>query len=77
MELFTKLHDDGQTVVLVTHEPDISTYAERVVLFLDGNMVSDRRQTPVRHQIESDGTIAAVVAPETTAIGADESAAPE
>jgi putative ABC transport system ATP-binding protein len=34
------------TVVLVTHEPDIAAYAERVVTFRDGHILSDERQTP-------------------------------
>ncbi len=34
------------TVVLVTHEDEISTWASRVVRFRDGRVVSDERQTP-------------------------------
>jgi len=34
----------GITIVLVTHEPDIAAYAERVVTFRDGEIVSDVRQ---------------------------------
>jgi putative ABC transport system ATP-binding protein len=48
MELFIRLHDQGQTVILVTHEPDIAEYAHRVVAFLDGLIVRDERQTPRR-----------------------------
>jgi len=42
MELITGLNRDaGLTVLMVTHEADIADYAERVVTFLDGKIVSD------------------------------------
>jgi putative ABC transport system ATP-binding protein len=53
MELFIRLHDAGQTVILVTHEPDIAEYAHRVVTVLDGLIVEDRRQTPRRLDTEA------------------------
>jgi putative ABC transport system ATP-binding protein len=43
MELFCGLHEQGITVVLVTHDPAIAKYAQRVVTFADGNIVSDSR----------------------------------
>ncbi|MBD3166077.1 ATP-binding cassette domain-containing protein [bacterium] len=46
MELFGKLHDAGNTIVLVTHEEDIALYAHRVVRLLDGRIYSDERQEP-------------------------------
>ena len=36
MNIFSKIHEDGNTVVLVTHEEDISKYAKRVIRFRDG-----------------------------------------
>ncbi len=48
MELFIRLHDQGQTVIVVTHEPDIAKYAHRVTRFLDGRLVRDERQEPQR-----------------------------
>jgi putative ABC transport system ATP-binding protein len=47
MALFQELNRDGATVVIVTHEPDIAAYAGRLIRFLDGQVLSDRRQTPV------------------------------
>jgi putative ABC transport system ATP-binding protein len=41
MKLLTGLRDDGITVVLVTHEPDIAAYAERVISMRDGKIESD------------------------------------
>ena len=31
----------------MTHEPDIAAYANRLIRFLDGHVVSDRRHSPV------------------------------
>jgi len=42
MELFTQLNrDEGITIVLVTHEPDIAAYAKRLVRFVDGRITHD------------------------------------
>jgi putative ABC transport system ATP-binding protein len=44
MALFQELNDDGITILLVTHEPDIALYAKRVVEMRDGRI---RRDQPV------------------------------
>jgi putative ABC transport system ATP-binding protein len=41
MELFGKIHSGGNTVILVTHEEEISQYAHRVVRLKDGNIETD------------------------------------
>ena len=41
MSLFDELHAKGNTIVLVTHEPDIAEYAHRVVHIRDGEIASD------------------------------------
>jgi putative ABC transport system ATP-binding protein len=41
MKLLTELNQQGMTVVLVTHEPDIATWARRKLVFRDGVMVED------------------------------------
>ena len=48
MGIFQELRESGITVVLVTHEPDISAYAARVVTMKDGRVLSDQRQEPRR-----------------------------
>jgi putative ABC transport system ATP-binding protein len=42
MAVFQRLNDDGKTVVVITHEPDIAEYAKRIVVFRDGRVVEDR-----------------------------------
>jgi putative ABC transport system ATP-binding protein len=42
MQIFQHLNDDGLTIVLVTHEPDIAEYASRIVAFRDGRVRGDR-----------------------------------
>ncbi len=42
MRVFGSLHAQGQTVVLVTHEPDIAAHAHRVVVLRDGKVDTDR-----------------------------------
>jgi putative ABC transport system ATP-binding protein len=42
MRVFGDLHAAGQTVIMVTHEPDIAAHAERVVVLRDGRVESDR-----------------------------------
>ncbi|MDP3832633.1 MAG: ABC transporter ATP-binding protein [Hydrogenophaga sp.] len=51
MRLLTELNGQGITVVLVTHESDIAAWAERRLVFRDGLVVEDVRQTPVRHPV--------------------------
>src|SRR4249920_853860 len=42
MNIFSKIHSEGNTVVLVTHEEDISNYARRVIRLRDGVIESDK-----------------------------------
>ena len=42
MEVFASLHAAGQTVIMVTHEPDIAAHAARVVVLRDGRVETDR-----------------------------------
>jgi putative ABC transport system ATP-binding protein len=43
MRVFAELHAQGQTIVVVTHEPSIAAHAERVVVLRDGRLDSDTR----------------------------------
>lgn len=43
MELFSQLHDEGATVVVVTHEENIAEFTDRIIRFRDGRIISDHR----------------------------------
>ncbi len=48
MDVLTKLNrEQGITVIVVTHDPDVATYADRIVTFRDGVIVSDTRKEGV------------------------------
>jgi putative ABC transport system ATP-binding protein len=47
LALFQRLHREGLTIVMVTHESDVAAHAGRVVTFRDGRIVSDVRQAPL------------------------------
>lgn len=55
MGIFQQLNDQGKTVILVTHEPDIAEYAKRVIRFRDGEVVEDvqveQRRIPVAGRV--------------------------
>ena len=44
MALIDQVHDAGQTVIMVTHEPDIAAHCRRVIRLDDGRVAEDRRQ---------------------------------
>lgn len=53
MELFSQLHDEGATVVVVTHEEDIAAFTERIIRFRDGQIISDKKN-PKRRMTEEE-----------------------
>jgi putative ABC transport system ATP-binding protein len=42
MALFQELHAEGATILIVTHEPEISTYTERIIELRDGRVIRDQ-----------------------------------
>lgn len=42
MELFQKLNDEGVSVLMITHDPDIAAHAKRVVMIRDGELQEKR-----------------------------------
>jgi putative ABC transport system ATP-binding protein len=44
MRVFEELSSSGQTVIMVTHEPDIAAHARRVVVLRDGRISSDEKR---------------------------------
>jgi putative ABC transport system ATP-binding protein len=51
MDLFQKLHDAGNTIIMVTHEDDIAHYAHRIIRLRDGLVESDEKNENVRAAI--------------------------
>jgi len=55
MELFARLHADGNTVVMVTHDEETAKHAQRVLRMQDGMIISDQRvvRTPAAISFET------------------------
>jgi putative ABC transport system ATP-binding protein len=51
LRLFERLHSEGNTIILVTHDRDVANYAHRVISIRDGKIASDER---TRAQLSSD-----------------------
>ncbi|WP_312813485.1 ABC transporter ATP-binding protein [Sedimentibacter sp.] len=47
MEIFKSLNNDGTSVILVTHEPEIAKFADRVIVFRDGVIIEDSQKEGV------------------------------
>ena len=45
--LFQKLHQEGRTIIFVTHNPDIANYSSRNILLKDGKVISDTVNTNI------------------------------
>ena len=41
MGVFARLHESGNTIIVVTHEPDVAAYAHRVISIRDGQVEKD------------------------------------
>lgn len=52
MDLFQHLHDDGNTIIMVTHEEDISHYAHRIIRLRDGLVEKDELNKQIRSTTE-------------------------
>jgi putative ABC transport system ATP-binding protein len=43
MQIFQKLNEEGHTIVMITHEPDIAQHAGRIITIRDGNIIDDKK----------------------------------
>jgi putative ABC transport system ATP-binding protein len=46
MHIFQELNEEGTTIVMVTHEPEMAAYTKRIVHFRDGKIIEDEKVTP-------------------------------
>ena len=56
MAIFEKLNDEGHTIVMITHEPDIAEHAKRIIFIRDGKIVKDsinhnRRSSSIKKEV--------------------------
>jgi putative ABC transport system ATP-binding protein len=52
MDIFTKLNQEGTTIILVTHENDIAEFAKRIIVFKDGDIISDKPNVKQKERME-------------------------
>lgn len=48
MEIFEKVHNNGNTIIIVTHEPDISEHAHRIIKLRDGEIEEDEMNQSIK-----------------------------
>ena len=56
MRVFSGLSDQGQTVIMVTHEPDIAAHARRVIVLRDGVVETDERKENFHQRLATHGS---------------------
>jgi putative ABC transport system ATP-binding protein len=64
MAVLQELHRGGLTIVLVTHEPDIAQYAQRILTFRDGLVVGDE---PVKDRLDARAVLESLTPPRQAA----------
>lgn len=52
LELILKLNEQGNTIVLITHDPHIAAHANRVITLRDGEILSDVRKAPMLQETQ-------------------------
>ncbi len=52
MDIFQQLNEKGSTIVMVTHEPDISQFAKSMIVFKDGSIISNSEVVQRKHATE-------------------------
>ncbi|NPD44211.1 MULTISPECIES: ABC transporter ATP-binding protein [unclassified Lentimicrobium] len=52
MALFEEIHDQGNTVIVVTHEEDIAQHAHRIIRLKDGEIFSDKKNPNIKRLLQ-------------------------
>jgi putative ABC transport system ATP-binding protein len=52
MGLFQELNRRGKTIIMVTHEPELAAYTQRIITLRDGQLVSDQKVTETRDALD-------------------------
>jgi putative ABC transport system ATP-binding protein len=71
LRIFADLNEEGRTVVLITHEPDIAAQTKRVITLSDGGIIADRRTRAVHDPPPAQQTQKSGHSPAATAIEAE------
>lgn len=58
LEILQELHQEGHTLIMVTHDPKIAAHAKRIIEIKDGEIIRDERQQPLQ-AVKNDGFSAA------------------
>lgn len=70
LDILGELHAQGHTIILVTHEAEVAAHAERLIELKDGEIIADRRTTPVDAPAPAASPRAAVAPPPPAGFGA-------
>ena len=54
MEELAEVHKKGNTIIMVTHNPDLMAYATRIITMFDGKIDTDTKKNPVKKSLEKD-----------------------
>ena len=71
LALFKQLHEEGQTILVVTHDPNIASHAHRRILMHDGAIASDTRSRPAGDPAGSDAAAVPPLPPSLPAGGVE------
>lgn len=52
LEILQNLHDEGHTIIMVTHDPNIAAKASRIIEIKDGEIIRDERQKPYSTELK-------------------------